>query len=176
MVAVVLVGCATNTTKSDNDQAHRRGQVSGNLIEAPAADQYAASPGIRFQQPTPSPDNALPDYPSRLLSQHLAGVEIKIRLVVDEHGAVIQTQPLQAISDPLQPFLRAVESAVSHWQFIPLIKLADAPGSSTVVIGDTSLLFDGQATALPFHQDYAFTFEQVNGQPIVHAATNATSH
>jgi hypothetical protein len=36
-------------------------------------------------------------------------------------------------------FLTAVDTAVSRWQFIPLIKIAETPGQSTVNIGDDSL-------------------------------------
>lgn len=172
-----MAGCAANAPKkTDTAEPDRQGKVSGAVIDASAPDRYAGSAGIHYQQPMASPENALPVYPAALLSQRLASVSIKVRLIVDKNGAVAQTELLENISDAARPFLTAVDTAVSGWQFIPLIKIAETPGQSTVDVGDASLLFDGQATALPFHQDYAFTFNQTNGKPVVDAAATGAPH
>ncbi len=162
-------GCSTRETiRTDAAVAAPSGHVSGDIIEASDADQYKPAPGVHFDPPAPSPENALPEYPAEMLSRRLAPVAIKVRLIVDERGSVAETRMLDSLDED-SAFISSVRSAVSHWRFMPLVKIVDGPGKNTITVGDTIMQYDGAATALAFHQDYAFVFEQKDGKPAVRA-------
>ncbi|MEP6484000.1 MAG: hypothetical protein ABJB01_06085 [Rudaea sp.] len=167
-----IIGCSTqHATRADAPGTQPSGRVSGNVIDASDADHYKPTAGVRYDAPAPSPDNALPHYPDEMLSRRLEPIEIKIRLIVDEHGAVTEIRPLGSRQDDA-PFVAAVQSAVTHWQFTPLVQIVDGPGDTLIATGGSSVQYAGAAKALAFHQDYAFVFEQTDGKPAVRATNN----
>ncbi len=89
--------------------------------------------------------------------------------MVNDEGRVYDVQALGQLQEAEQPYFAAVQSAVANWQFFPLVKVTDGPGNTVVTVGETSTSYAGIATKLPFHQDYAFSFEQVRGKGVVKA-------
>jgi hypothetical protein len=93
-----------------------------------------------------------------------------VRVVVDEHGVVTDSTALDAPADYPQ-FFAAVQAVVGAWRYWPLVKVLPSPGTrSEIVFSGYVSTYDGQATALPFHQDYDFTFSQKDGQGTVTSA------
>jgi hypothetical protein len=102
-----------------------------------------------------------------MLAHHIPKTTVHVRLMVNEDGHVYQVQALDQVAETERPYLIAVEAAVLNWHFFPLVKVTDGPGNTVVTVGETSTNYAGRAAKLPFHQDYAFSFEQVNGKGIV---------
>lgn len=141
------------------------GHVDAAVLQAPAADRYAAADGVSYEQPAAFPDNALPDYPPALLAQRLPPQRVAVRIVVDAAGRVVAANRLDAQEqDPA--FFQAVSDAVMQWRFFPLVEIRRGEPAS-LSIGDVTTRYSGQPKALPFHQDYAFRFVQQDGQPSV---------
>jgi len=162
---LLLTACAL--VQSLNGSGSRSGHVSGALLEAPPAERYETQPGVRYDLPVPLSDNAEPTYPSAMLSQHIPITMVRVRLMVDDEGHVYRMQSLGHIEETEQIFFAAVQTAVLKWQFFPLVKVTDGPGNTVVTVAETSTNYAGQAAKLPFHQDYAFSFEQVDGKGVV---------
>ena len=159
-------GCASQTTKTNPQvSSPNSGTVLGKVVEAAPSDHYNAETGSRFEQPSASPDNALPTYPAELLAQRLPPVSIQIRIVVDGEGRVSESMPITAATTENKPFVGSSVTAVKGWKFSPLIKVT--PGGGTTTIHDDSgsmQTFEGHAESLPFHQDYVFVFSQKGGR------------
>jgi len=102
-----------------------------------------------------------------MLAQQSGITTIRVRLMVNDEGHVYEVQALDRVEEANLPYLAAVQSAALNWRFFPLVKVTDGPGNTVVTVGETSTSYAGQAAKLPFHQDYAFSFEQVNGKGIV---------
>ena len=150
------VGCTSSPDALRYETADNvAGNVEASLLEAPSSEQYDAKRGESFLGPHRAPDSAMPAYPLSSLTSRLAPVEVKVRIVVSAEGVVTSTSSLGEPGEHPKEFLDAVVSAVSTWRFYPLLKI-DASGKST---------------KLPFHQDYAFTFKQVDGKGVVSASS-----
>ncbi|MBC8024570.1 MAG: hypothetical protein H7Y89_01135 [Steroidobacteraceae bacterium] len=159
----VVAGCAAKKP-AELVEPDRIGDVGILAIEAAPADSYPVDTGERFVYPAPWDDNPPPSYPELLLSQRLPPVRVKIRLIVDEGGRVQQTTLLDAPGQNDPAFFAAVQTALGTWTFTPLIRQKRARGKTTTLKyhGITHQM-TGDATALPFHQDYEFTFTQRDG-------------
>jgi len=135
------------------------GKVGSRLINLQSAGSFKTKKNVRYVQPTPSPFNASPVYPNTLLAKDLPPITIKVRVIVDRLGDVTNVIPLERESNDNFLFIQCIRSAVMKWKFNPLVKVVRGPGQTTLV--DTfgsKTTFSGLAVALPFHQDYQFTF------------------
>jgi hypothetical protein len=171
-LSIVLAACGHSTSRPEQSaysSLNRTGQVSGTPIEASDTERYEPQPGVHYDLPGPLQDNPEPTYPPAMLTQRLPTATVRVRLMVNDKGRVYDVQALGQLREAEQPYFAAVESAVSKWQFFPLVKVTDGPGNTVVTIGETSTSYAGIATKLPFHQDYAFSFEQVGGKGVVNA-------
>jgi len=159
----VFVGCAAKKPAEFVDP-DRLGDVGVLKIEAAPGESYPVETDERFVYPAPWDDNPPPAYPELLLAQRLPPVRMKVRVIVDEGGRVQQTALLGPPGQNDAAFFAAVQSALGKWTFTPLIRQKPAPGKTTTLTyhGITHQM-TGDATALPFHQDYEFTFTQRDG-------------
>lgn len=169
LLSATLSAACTHTPPRSPSPAQaapaNHGQVQASLIDAQAADRYVARDDVQYQSPQAWPDNAMPDYPAEWLAQRLPPQRIAVRLIVDTQGQVAEVQRLPAAPAP-DAFFASVQAAVRQWQFSPLVELRPGPPTE-LVVGDVTTSYKSSATPLPFHQDYAFRFEQHEGKPAV---------
>ena len=88
-------------------------------------------------------------YPPELLAKNLDPIEVIARVVVNETGSV-QIATLVGSTSQETAFSDGALAAVRTWTFVPLQRVEGL-----------------NAEAIPFTQDYRFTFKQVNGRAIV---------
>lgn len=167
LVVLLLVACAAQQA-IQQAQLPRSGEVA--MAEVSAADEqsYAIAGNEQWVAPSAFYENEAPVYPVDLLAANLPPIKVRVRVVVDKHGVVTDSTALEAPSDYPQ-FFAAVQSVVGGWKYWPLVKvLPSTDGARTEIVfhGFVST-YDGLATALPFHQDYEFTFSQKDGQGVV---------
>jgi len=166
---VLLSACSTQTaviTSASDPSTAPRGQVEASLLEATATERYQYVEGVSFEQPTPFPENAVPTYPVTQLRYRLAPVSVAVRVVVNSEGFVSSVEPLGQPSEHHE-FVQSVVEAVQTWRYYPLVKTVLGPERTKIRVGDATTTYNGVATALPFHQDYAFSFSQLDGRPHV---------
>ena len=159
----VIAGCAAKKPAELVDP-DRLGDVGMLAIEAAPGASYAVETDERFIHPAPWDDNPPPAYPESLLAQRLPPVRVRVRLIDDEGGRVRETTLLDAPGQGEPAFFAAVQAALGKWTFSPLIRVRPAGDKTTTLAyhGITHQM-SGDATALPFHQDYEFTFTQRDG-------------
>jgi hypothetical protein len=162
-LCAVLAGCAAKKPAELVDPG-RLGDVGILAIEAAPADSYPVESDAHYDYPAPWGDNPPPAYPGTLLSQRLPPVRVRVRMIVDEGGRVRKTSLLGDAGRDDPAFFAAVETALGRWTFMPLIRRRPAAGkTTTLAYHGSTRQYDGEATALPFHQDYEFTFTQRDG-------------
>lgn len=165
----LLSACSTQTaalTSASDPPLAPHGQVEASLLEASAAERYQHVEGVSFEQPTAFPENSVPTYPAAELRYRLAPVKVAVRVVVNAEGLVSSVEPLGQSSEHRE-FLQSVQEAVQTWRYYPLVKTVLGTERTKIRVGDATTTYNGVATALPFHQDYAFTFSQLDGRPHV---------
>jgi TonB family protein len=169
-LVALLAGCATKKAVEPVDP--RRGDVAVHTIDSPPADTYAEpEKGEAYDSPRPFDQNAAPRYPAELLAQRLPPVSVKVRLIVDESGKVTDVLALDSDATMNPAFFASTEAAVRSWQFSPLVRFGKGGGSTTIEFSGLKETYEGQAQALPFHQDYEFTFRQRDGKGFVSTST-----
>lgn len=152
------------------------GAVSGNVLNAPAAQRYQPAPQERYEQPTPDPDNPAPIYPVALLADALPPVVVRVRVIVGTGGSVQQVEPIAQEGSQSPTFFEATRHAVMQWFFLPLVRIRPSQAFSTLVDDrGTEVLYQGDATALPFHLDYEFVFRQEQGKGQVDSRADTTA-
>ncbi|MBL8524976.1 MAG: energy transducer TonB [Betaproteobacteria bacterium] len=155
--ACVLASCAskpgklTITPGSDTTSYTSNGAVNAEIVVTPGVARYQVTPGVSFSNPEPAIENADPIYPAFLLAKRLDPVEVIARVIVNGAGTV-DTATVVRNSSEEQAFADATLAAVKGWTFRPLKRTE-------------GLVVD----ALPFTQEYRFTFRQVDGRAIVHS-------
>jgi len=164
IILALLAGCVLDSRPNIDEK--KSGNVLGSRLDEPGSERYQQTQGIRYEQPLPSPDNPQPEYPRTLLQQHLDPIEVRIRIIVNEKGHVVQVDRLGSNTDRSE-FWENIELAVARWKFTPLVRIIEGDGVSTIHSGGAIATYHGKATALPFHQDYIFEFIQVNGNTSV---------
>jgi hypothetical protein len=165
-VAVLLAGCVTRKVAEPIDP--RQGDVAVRTLENTAADTYPEpDKSESYDSPVAFDDNAVPQYPAGLLEQKLATVRVRVRLIVDEAGRVTQVLPLDPGSSQDRLFFDSIQAAAGTWKFSPLVRFGEGAGSTTIEFSGQKQTYEGLATALPFHQDYEFTFSQRDGKGFV---------
>lgn len=161
-LCAACAGCAAKKPAEFVDPG-RLGDVGILPIEAAPADSYTVESNEHYDYPVPWDDNLPPAYPEDLLAQRLPPVHVKVRMIVDEGGVVQRTMLLDTPERTDPAFFAAIEAAVGRWTFMPLIRRKPAAGTTKLTYHGHTQQYAGVAAALPFHQDYEFTFTQRDG-------------
>ena len=165
-LAFLIAGCAAKKPVELPDP--RLGDVAVKQLQAASSDQYAAAAADEtYDYPFPFHENAPPTYPDALLAKQLPPVSVRVRLIVDESGSVTESAPLDSATPADPAFFGAIQTAVRDWQFTPLVRITAGTGKTVIIFPGGRATYTGKATALPFHQDYEFTFTQRDGQGFV---------
>jgi hypothetical protein len=165
-LAFLVAGCAAKKPVEVPDP--RLGDVAVKQLQAASSDRYAEpAPGEEYDYPVQFGDNAPPAYPDTLLAKQLPPVSVKVRVIVDETGIVVESAPLDSAVSPDPEFFGAVQMAVREWRFTPLVRIEPGTGKSEIIFQGVKSFYTGKAVALPFHQDYEFTFTQRDGKGFV---------
>jgi hypothetical protein len=172
LVASLLVACAAQQALNNIDLP-RSGNVAMTPIDAPQEQSYSMADDAQWVAPTPFDENEAPVYPPDLLAANLPPITVRVRVVVDEGGVVTESSAIDVPPDYPQ-FFAAVQAVTGGWKYWPLVKVLPAPGTrSEIFFSGYVSTYEGQATALPFHQDYDFTFTQKDGKGNVTSAAPA---
>ena len=167
-VGVVLLVASCATEKPVELADPRLGDVAVKPLQPAPSDRYAdPTADETYDYPVQFGDNAPPAYPDALLAKQLPPVSVKVRLIIDETGGVTDAAPLDSAASTDPAFFGAIQAAVRDWKFTPLVRIAAGAGRSEVIFQGVKSVYDGTATALPFHQDYEFTFTQRDGKGFV---------
>jgi len=175
LLGLLLVACATQ--QALKVALPRSGDVAVKEVSTADEQTYAMGGNEQWVAPTPFAENEAPVYPPDLLAANLPPMTVHVRVVVDEHGVVSNSSAIDAPPDSPQ-FFAAVQAVVGAWKFWPLVKvLPTHDGTRTEIFFNGYVsAYDGKATALPFHQDYEFTFTQKDGKGTVTSVAPATDH
>ena len=168
LLVLVVTGCATK--KAAEPVVQREGEVKGRAITSENAEAYPQpQAGESYFGPFEFDDNASPQYPADMLARNLPPSVVRVRLVVNEGGSVTRCLPADT-ANAAPEFFTAVQTAVLTWRFDPLVKMEGGAGRTTITYHGVTRHFGGKAYALPFSQDYEFTFSQRDGKGSVSAA------
>ncbi|HET7810574.1 MAG TPA: energy transducer TonB [Steroidobacteraceae bacterium] len=171
--ALLLVACATQQALQAVVQ--RSGDVAMSVVESSDGQSYANAGDAQWDLPYPFEENGTPAYPPELLSADLAPITVRVRIIVDEHGSVVDSLAL-AVPPGYPQFFAAVQAAVHDWKFWPLVKWQAVEGKRTdIEFNGWVRSYEGTATALPFHQDYDITFTQQDGKGMVTSSSPSSS-
>jgi hypothetical protein len=171
MLALVLVACATQ--QAMKVVVPRAGDVAMSVVKSPGEQSYASAGDAQWDLPYPFEENETPVYPDELLAANLQPMTVRVRVIADEHGSVVDSLALMVPADYPQ-FFAAVQAAVHEWKFWPLVKWQAVAGTRTdIEFNGWVRSYEGTATALPFHQDYDITFTQKDGKGVVTSAAPA---
>jgi hypothetical protein len=175
VLAAALAGCRTQapalTTREVAELSAESGAVSAALIEDPNAPAVELGPGEEFLRAQLDGDNPAPVYPRELIARAVAPHRIVVRILFDERGRVLDAGP-----SPLEPstlsgytarFDASVCAALLTWRVYPPAVRKFRPGPDSDADGkpDYRILVDQKPLKSFF--DVAFTFEIVNGEPVV---------
>jgi outer membrane biosynthesis protein TonB len=174
MLALLLVACATQQALEQADLP-RSGNVAMTEVNAADEQSYAMDADAQWVAPQAFYENEAPVYPPELLAANLPSVKVRVRVIVDERGVVADSTAIEAPADYPQ-FFSAVQAVVGGWKYWPLVKVIPThDGTRTeIVFNGFVSTYEGKATALPFHQDYEFTFTQRDGQGVVTSSSPAS--
>lgn len=168
----ILTGCVAHLAIERADSP-RTGSVAMQAVTTGDAQSYAVATNETWFAPEPMGELVAPVYPEELLAQELPATTVRVRLVVDENGIVADSTGLESPSNYPQ-FFAAVQAAVRQWTFSPLVR--SVPGEDTTLrFNGWSATYSGQATAMPFHQDYDIVFTQKDGKGAVTSVTPAAA-
>ncbi|MFA5590812.1 MAG: hypothetical protein WDA70_08920 [Lysobacteraceae bacterium] len=166
--ALLLAACAPTPTRPSPEDP-RAGRVGVTEVDAavPAEMRLVLADNESFQPPLPDFDNALPDYPADLLALRLAPRSVCLRLSIDEHGAVRDTEPVDqgpdcAVGMDIESaFHAAAAQAAMGWRFEPAFRCIFPEGTPP----NSACGFDGTLEVpQPVSLIYRFVFEQIDGQ------------
>ena len=170
-LALVLVACATQ--QALKVIVPRAGDVAMSVVEPPSEQSYTNAGDSQWDLPLPFEENETPVYPPELLSANLPPMTVRVRIIVDERGSVVDSMAL-AVPPDYPQFFAAAQAAVRDWKFWPLVKWQAVAGTRTdIEFNGWVRTFEGTATALPFHQDYDITFTQKDGKGVVTSTSPA---
>ena len=171
MLALVLVACVTQ--QALKAVVPRAGDVAMSVVRPPGEQSYANAGDAQWDLPYPFEENETPVYPDALLAANLRPMTVRVRVIVDEHGSVVDSMALSVPPDYPQ-FFAVVQAAVHDWKFWPLVKWQAVVGTRTdIEFNGWVRTYEGTATALPFHQDYDITFTQKDGKGVVTSSAPA---
>lgn len=172
---VVLAACRTQTpsltTRDIAELSEGSGAVSARLIRDPNAPAVNLGPDEQFVPATLDHGNPPPQYPEDLVRLGLASHRIVARIVFEEGGHVVDVgpSPLERSTESrwASRFDAAVCEALLHWRvWAPEVrKFRPGPDSDGDGQPDFRVMVDRKRLKSFF--DVAFTFEVVNGEPVV---------
>jgi hypothetical protein len=173
---VLIAGCRTVvapaelTTRNLGGLSDDSGVVSAKVIDDPDPPDIQLGPGEEFRAAALLQGDA-PEYPPHLVDRRLPPHVVALRIVFDESGRLIETtkSPLapSTESEHARDFEAAATGAVGTWRCYParIRKFRDAEDSDADGKPDYRILVDEKVLKTRF--DLAFSFEIVNGQPVV---------
>lgn len=165
LFALAILSLAACRNAPQRPPETRDGTVRAQQIPAAAGDRYEHSDEVSYESPAALADNPLPEYPPARLAERLPPRSVRVRLIVDPDGRVGDVQALDAATEADDDaFLRSVRAACVQWRFSPLIERTREPVASTDADGTVWTEYRERRRALPFHLDFAFRFEQVDGK------------
>ena len=147
------------------------GNVSAKLVPDPGSPELRLAPGEEYVAPQLMPGNPNPKYAPELVGLHLPPhvVSIRVRFGEDARPEDIGPSPVGETShDKYEPaFEAAVRNAVERWKCWParIRKFRDGPDLDGDGKPDYRILVSQRMLKTFF--DVSFTFEVVNGQPVV---------
>lgn len=152
------------------------GGVSAKLIADPNAPSVELAEGEEFVKPRLIGTNAMPVYPADLVPLHLRTHTVVLRVTFDDigHAAEIAESPVaQSTQDEYTArFEAATRDALQAWRCFPAKIRKFRPGPDNDGDGKADYrVMDFECTLRAFF-DVAFSFEVVNGQPVVRQASN----
>ena len=166
LAASLLAACAPTRPSPEDPRAGRVGVTEVDAA-VPAEMRLVLADNESFQPPLPDFDNALPDYPADLLALRLPPRSVCLRLSIDEHGAVRDTEPgdqgpdCAGGRDIESAFHAAAAQAAMGWRFEPAFRCIFPEGTPP----DSACGFDGTLEVpQPVSLIYRFVFEQIDGQ------------
>ena len=172
---VVLAACRTQapslTTRDVAELSEGSGAVKATLVADPNAPEVRLGPDEQFVPATLDHRNPPPQYPKDLVRLGLPSHRIVARIVFEEQGHVVDVGP-----SPLErstqsryssQFDAAVCDALLNWRVrAPEVrKFRPGPDSDSDGKPDFRVMTDRKRLKSFF--DVAFTFEVVNGEPVV---------
>ncbi|HVS30748.1 MAG TPA: hypothetical protein VMS98_04755 [Thermoanaerobaculia bacterium] len=147
------------------------GVVSATLLEDPDPPEVQLGPNEEFVQPVLRRGNGEPEYPPELIDRRPAPHVVAVRLTFDEWGRLSDTSPSPLVpstgGEHAPAFEAAVIRAVETWRCLParIRKFRDGPDSDGDGKADYRIMTDQKPLKTRF--DVAFSFEIVNGVPVV---------
>lgn len=147
------------------------GEVSAKLVADPNAPTVQLGPNEQFLAPHLRPENPRPVYPAQLIALHLPPHTVSLRVTFDEEGSAwkVERSPIaESTDDPYRDaFETAVKETLMRWKVQPprIRKFRDGPDSDGDGKADYRIM-TAQQTLKTFF-DLSFSFEVVNGQPVV---------
>ena len=148
-----------------------QGATSSKLIPDKNSPEVQLGPNEEFVPPQLARTNPMPAYPADLLSLHLPQRVVSARVTFDERGQAIDAVPSpigETTHDQYETaFWNAVSESVKRWHCFPprIRKFRDGPDADGDGKPDYRILSAERVFKTFF--DVAFTFEVVNGQPVV---------
>ena len=178
---LLLTACRTQVqpTLSSHELAalsESSGAVSATLIADPNAPAAELGPGEEFVPARLDGDNPAPEYPRDLIARHLPPHKIVVRVLFSENGRVLEVGPSPLERSTRSPYTERFEATLctrllEFWRVWPprIRKFRPGPDSDADGKPDYRILADEKVLKTFF--DVAFTFEIVNGQPVVRRAS-----
>lgn len=170
---LILAACAAHQAIETADSP-RTGRVAMQAVAADDTKSYAIATSETWFEPAPMEEHVAPVYPEELLAQDLPAITVRVRLVVDENGLVTDSTALEAPATYPQ-FFAAVQAAVRQWTYSPLVRSVPGVKETLLYFNGWSATYAGNATAMPFHQDYDIVFTQKDGKGVVTSVTPAAA-
>jgi hypothetical protein len=159
--AVFLAGCKTQPPV---EPEMRSGYVGATVVETENTEHYEIKSDSYYDYPVQAQSNAMPVYPDELLAARLPPVRVKVRVIVSEAGFVSQCSPIDPAGAVDPRFVAAIQDVVRGWRYMPLVLIKRGPAKTSIIAHGNKTTYEGTATALPFHEDYEFTFRQSDGK------------
>jgi hypothetical protein len=147
------------------------GHVSAKLLPAPDSPAVQLGPGEEFTPPQLHRFNRGPAYPAALVDMRLGPHTIVMRVTFDEEGRAMKIEPSPLApsteSEQRSAFETAVREALQQWRCDPprIRKFRPGPDSEGDGKVDYRVLTSERRFKTFF--DVSFSFEVVNGQPVV---------
>lgn len=162
--ALAILPLAACSTAPPRPPQSRDGTVRVQELPAAAGERYEHSDETAYEPPAALSGNPMPEYPLALLAERLPPRSVRVRLIVDSEGRVGDVQVLDATAANGDPLFSSVRAACLQWRFSPLIQRTREPVATTDADGTVWTEYRDQRRALPFHLDFAFRFEQIDGR------------
>ncbi len=173
---LIFASCASSAPRQMHQReiaeiSSRSAAVSAKLVEDPTAPGVQLGPGEEYTRPQLMPGNPKPEYPPELVAKNLPLHVVSVRVTFAEDGRAvdISSSPLaESTEDEYTPrFLAEVRKAVAGWTCWPAQIRKFRPGDDLDGDGKPDYRIVAGQKILKTYFDMSFSFEVVNGQPVV---------